>query len=78
MAKKYLGDAKKTLGQKEAFYIALEKAFHNYLKAKLHIETSDFNKEKIETLLLEKNVESTIVSEFISVLESCEWRAIHQ
>ncbi|MBT8246104.1 MAG: protein BatD [Winogradskyella sp.] len=72
LAKKYLSEAKKTLGQKEAFYIALEKAFHNYLKAKLHIETSDFNKEKIQNLLLERRVESSVVVEFISILENCE------
>ena len=47
LAKKYLKGAKKSLGQKEAFYIALEKALHNYLKAKLHIETSDLSKDKI-------------------------------
>jgi len=39
LARKYLGNAKKSLGKKEAFYIALEKALHNYLKAKLQIET---------------------------------------
>ncbi|WP_299115983.1 BatD family protein [uncultured Winogradskyella sp.] len=72
LAKKYLSEAKKALGQKEAFYIALEKAFHNYLKAKLHIETSDFNKEKIQDLLLERHVEQSVVSEFISILENCE------
>ena len=72
LAKKYLSDAKKALGKKEAFYIALEKAFHNYLKAKLHIETSDFNKEKIQSLLTERNVDLTVVSEFISILENCE------
>ncbi len=72
LAKKYLSEAKKNLGQKEAFYESLERALHNYLKAKLRIETSDFNKEKIETLLTKKNVESTVVSEFISIIESCE------
>ncbi|TCK68024.1 oxygen tolerance protein BatD [Winogradskyella wandonensis] len=72
LAKKYLSTAKKALGQKEAFYVALEKAFHNYLKAKLHIETSDFNKEKIESLLVERNVDKDTVSEFISILENCE------
>jgi len=72
LAKKYLGEAKKALGQKEAFYLALEKALHNYLKAKLNIETSDFNKEKIENLLTERQVESNVVSDFISILENCE------
>lgn len=72
LAKKYLGAAKKALGQKEAFYVALEKALHNYLKAKLNIETSDFNKEKIENLLQERHVEAEVVSDFISILENCE------
>ncbi len=35
LAKKYLGSAKKELGEKERFYNALERALHNYLKAKL-------------------------------------------
>lgn len=72
LAKKYLTEAKKALGKKESFYIALEKAFHNYLKAKLHIETSDFNKEKIEKLLADKQVEAPVISEFMSILENCE------
>lgn len=72
LARKYLSEAKKALGQKESFYLALEKALHNYLKAKLNIETSDFNKEKIESLLEERQVESAVVSDFISILENCE------
>ncbi len=72
LAKKYLSKAKKELGNKEAFYVALEKALHNYLKAKLHIETSDFTKEKIETLLTENKVDEKAVNEFIALLTSCE------
>ncbi|MDN3491379.1 BatD family protein [Winogradskyella bathintestinalis] len=72
LAKKYLSEAKKAMGQKEAFYLALEKALHNYLKAKLNIETSDFNKEKIENLLKERKVDSDVVTDFISILENCE------
>lgn len=72
LAKKYLSEAKKAMGKKESFYLALEKALHNYLKAKLNIETSDFNKEKIESLLIERNVEADVVSDFISILENCE------
>ncbi|MEM5566513.1 BatD family protein [Psychroserpens sp. AS72] len=72
LARKYLGEAKKALGNKEAFYIALEKALHNYLKAKLQIETSDFSKEKIEEILIERQVNEPTVKEFISILEHCE------
>lgn len=72
LAKKYLKGAKKSLGQKEAFYIALEKALHNYLKAKLHIETNDLSKEKINNLLNGKQVDGQPIKDFISILESCE------
>ncbi|MCA0131105.1 BatD family protein [Winogradskyella alexanderae] len=72
LARRYLSEAKKNLNDKALFYVALEKALHNYLKAKLHIETSDFNKEKIESLLSKRNVESTIITDFLSILESCE------
>ena len=72
LARKYLKNAKKALGKKEAFYVALEKALHNYLKAKLHIETSDLSKDKINRLLLEKQVDNEVIKEFFSILESCE------
>jgi len=72
LARKYLSSAKKSLGKKEAFYIALEKALHNYLKAKLHIETSDFSKDKIETLLKQKQVEDPVIKDFIGIIENCD------
>ncbi|MES2410116.1 MAG: BatD family protein [Bacteroidota bacterium] len=72
LAKKYLGDAKKHLGNKEPFYIALEKAMHNFLKAKLHIETSEMSKDKITELLLSRKANPETVSEFIQLTENCE------
>ena len=72
LARKYLSEAKKNLDKKEAFYESLERALHNYLKAKLRIETSDFNKEKIENLLLKRRVDNSVITQFISILESCE------
>ncbi len=72
LAKRYLGEAKRALGQKEAFYVALEKALHNYLKAKLNIETSDLSKDRIRTLLSERQVQSSTITEFDNILESCE------
>ncbi|WP_243396885.1 BatD family protein [Flagellimonas pacifica] len=72
LAKKYLSTSKKELGNKEAFYVALEKGLHNYLKAKLKIETSEFSKEKITAILTDKNVESSYVEGFISLLKNCE------
>lgn len=72
LARKYLSAAKKQLGNKEAFYVALEKALHNYLKAKLKIETSEFSKEKIAGLLEEKAVSASAVSGFLDLLKNCE------
>ncbi|WP_274474222.1 BatD family protein [Mangrovimonas aestuarii] len=72
LAKKYLSASKKALGNKESFYVALEKALHNYLKAKLQIETSEFSKEKISELLFSKSVEKITIDEFIELLNSCE------
>ena len=72
LARKYLSAAKKTIGKKDAFYVALEKALHNYLKSKLKIETSDFRKEKISILLSQKEVQKEPISQFLEVLESCE------
>ena len=72
LAKKYLSKAKKAQGQKEAFYVALEKALHNYLKAKLDIETSELSKEKINGLLSNRNVEDSTILEFMELLKSCE------
>ena len=72
LAKRYLGEAKKALGEKEAFYVALERALHNYLKAKLNIETSDLSKDKISILLADKQVEKEVISDFKNILESCE------
>jgi hypothetical protein len=73
LAKKYLGDAKKHLGNKEPFYIALEKAMHNFLKAKLHIETSEMSKEKISELLQSRSAQLDTISEFITLTENCEF-----
>ena len=72
LAKRYLSDAKKALGDKEAFYVALEKALHNYLKAKLNIETNEFSKEKIKELLKEKQVANEAILDFHTLLENCE------
>jgi hypothetical protein len=73
LARKYLSEAKKQLGKKEAFYIALEKALHNFLKAKLYIETTDISKEKIAELLQSKSVDTTTINELIEVLNDCDF-----
>ena len=73
LAKKYLSEAQKQLANKELFYIALERALHNFLKAKLHIETSEMSKDKITELLLSKNADSDTIRQFIALMESCDF-----
>lgn len=72
LAKKYLSEAKKQIKNKELFYVALEKAMHNFLKAKLRIETSEMSKENIQELLLSKNANPAVVTDFITLTENCE------
>ena len=72
LAKKYLSEAKKQINNKELFYIALEKAMHNFLKAKLHIETSEMSKDNIQELLLSRNANPDAVNDFIALTENCE------
>ena len=72
LARKYLGTAKKQLGNKETFYVALEKALHNYLKAKLYIETGELSKERIAELLAKRHVESDQINSLNELLENCE------
>ncbi len=73
LAKKYLSEAKRNIQNPVAFYESLERALHNYLKAKLNIETSEMEKNHISKLLLERNVEAPVVENFITLLKSCEY-----
>jgi len=73
LAKKYLSEAKNNIGKQELFYDSLERALHNYLKAKLAIVTSEFSKEKIIELLTDRKVERNVVSDFEGLLKSCEF-----
>ncbi|MBC5840368.1 protein BatD [Flavobacterium sp. F-380] len=72
LAKKYLSQAKKQFNNKELFYIALEKAMHNFLKAKLNIETSEMSKANIKEILLSKEANVEVVNDFIALTENCE------
>jgi hypothetical protein len=73
LARKYLSEAKKNLGDQTKFYDSLERALHNYLKAKLHIQTSEMSKERIKELLISRGVNEGTVNDFIDLLKSCEF-----
>ena len=73
LAKKYLSEARKNIGNKESFYEALERALHSYLKAKLKIKTVDLSKDRIKSLLDNNSISSSIVTAFVKLLESCDF-----
>ena len=68
----FLAEAKKEINNYKNFYDVLERALHNYLKAKLLIETTEFSKHKIINLLVEKNVDSIYAKKYVDLLENCE------
>lgn len=72
LAKRYLSEAKKNIGDSKAFYESLERALHNYMKARLKIQTLDMQKEKIEQLLKGKGVSEPVIDNFLNLLKSCE------
>lgn len=73
LARRYLSEAKKRIGDQTAYYEALERALHNYLKAKLKMPTSEITKPRILATLEEKNVEEETRLEFVNLLEVCEF-----
>lgn len=72
LARKFLGSAKREINNYQNFYEVLERALHNYLKAKLLIETTEFSKNKIVNLLVKKNVDLIYANEYVDLLENCE------
>ncbi len=71
LAKKFLSEARKNLNDKETFYESLHKALHNYLKAKLQMETSEFSTDKIKSIFNKKGIDATTSSQFIQLIENC-------
>ncbi len=72
LAKRYLSEARKNLGDQNLFYDSLERALHNFLKAKLHLPTSEMSKDRIEDLLREKGAKDENINEFTQILKNCE------
>ena len=73
LARKYLSEARKHIGDQQKFYESLERALHNYLKAKLHIQTSEMSKEHIQDLLLSRGVSGQAVEDFLGIVKACEF-----
>ena len=73
LVKRYLSEAKKQMGDKVPFYMAMEKALHNFLKAKLHIETVEMSKENIIELLQQRNASEESINRFMELINDCEF-----
>ena len=72
LARRYLSEAKRNLDDSERFYEVLERALHNYLKAKLKLETSDMSKDRIGAVLEQHGARKEEIDDFTALLSSCE------
>ena len=57
----------------EAFHESILKAFEGYLSDKLGIPIADLNRETAVAGLQNKNVEQTVIDDFVSVVDQCEF-----
>ncbi|MEC4083997.1 BatD family protein [Myroides odoratimimus] len=73
LARKYLGEAKKNINNKELFYEALERCLHNFLKAKLDMVTSEMSNENITEILTDRNITEEAIKNFMDIKNACEW-----
>ena len=71
-AAKFLKEAKKSIGEKEAFYAKLEKALHNFLKAQLKIDTSEMSRDIIRQKLEAKKVPEKTIDLLMDLLNRCD------
>ena len=58
---------------KARFYDETIKALWGYLSDKLNIPVSELSRENVKETLMKHNVNDTIISDFISVIDSCEF-----
>ena len=57
----------------EAFHESILKAFEGYLSDKLGIPIAGLNRETAVAGLLKNNVEQTVIDDFVSVVDQCEY-----
>lgn len=57
----------------EAFYEEVLKALWGYVSYKLNIDRAELNRDNISELLQRKSVDVTLIQEFITVLDHCEF-----
>ena len=75
LTKKRLASAQKHLKENNVsgFYEALSRALWGYFSDKINIPFSEISKEKIASLLAEKNLNGAITNELMEIIDQCEF-----
>ncbi len=75
MAKKQLVNAEKLMQQnkKDEFYTEILTALNNYIGNKLNIPVADLSREKITSVLTNKQVDQLSITKLVSTLETSEY-----
>jgi len=75
VAQKRLKYAQKLLkkGNKDKFYEEVLKALWTYLSDKLSIPAASLTKDRVESELLNHNVDSVVINKFVQILNTCEF-----
>jgi hypothetical protein len=68
----YLSQAKAEQQNPTAFYAALERSLHLFLKAQLKLETSGLSKENIRALMTQRTLTQDAIDRLIDLIERCE------
>jgi len=59
--------------KKEAFYDEILKALWDYISDKFNLPLSDLSKDNINGILVEKEVDQEIITDFMAILDTCEF-----
>lgn len=68
----YLSQAKAEQQNPTAFYAALERSLHLFLKAQLKLETSGLSKENIRAIMTQRTLTQDAIDRLIGLIERCE------
>ena len=72
LAKKYLGDAKKNIDNKNRFYESLDKALMNYLKSILLFDNSEYNAKQIRSSLEKRSINKNTIDRLEEIFDNCQ------
>ncbi len=72
LVKRHLSEARTAIDSEDDFYIALEKALYNFIKAKLHLDTAQITKDQIREEFRSRGLDEKLGEAFLGLLETCE------